>query len=119
MERTPALVEIHYALWAVLAVPIGFAGVFFLFGLLLVEGTILLGIAGFCIGYVAKLSQRARLAWLLGLVVHTALLAGAAYYVPRWPELIAVPLALLNLYSLVVLLVYRSAWTSAAEPQPA
>jgi hypothetical protein len=111
MVRTSPLVEIHYALWGVLAVPLGFAGVFFLMGLLLVQGFVLMAVAGAILFYINDLTRLRRSAWMLGLFVHAALLVGAIYYVPRWPQLLGVPLAVLNLYSLSVLLVYRSLWS--------
>ena len=121
MSRTPALVEIHYALWGVLAVPIGFAGTFFVMGLFFVWALVLLTTATLLILYVTKLSRRVRIAWLLGVIAHAALLVAALYYVPHWPQLLAIPLALLNLYSLGVLLFYRAFWNApmhaAAEAQ--
>lgn len=114
MRQSYALVEIHFALWGVLTVPLGFAGVFFLVpGLMLVQGLSLQAIAGIILLYVAQLTRLKRTAWLLGLLLHAALLFGAAYYVPRWPLLLGVPLASLNLYSLVVLLWYRRLWSGA------
>lgn len=115
MERTPAPVEIHYALWGVLSVPLGFAGAFYVIGLMWVHALVLMAISMLCVVYVSKLSQGSRAAWLLGGLLHGALLAGAAYYVPRWPSLLAVPLALLNLYSLGVLLLYRRLWPAPAR----
>lgn len=122
MIRTPALVEIHYALWAVLAVPFGFAGLFFVFpGLIFVKGTILLAIAAFLIFYVSRLTRFERGMWLLGIATHLIVLLAAVYYVPRWPAWLAIPLALANLYSVGVLLVYRGLWSGSAErgAQPA
>ena len=53
MIRTPALVEIHYAVWAVLAIPLGLAGTFFLMpGLLFMQAGILLTAAGLLIFYI-------------------------------------------------------------------
>lgn len=116
MDRSHPLVEIHYALWAVLAVPLGFAGMFFVVpGLIFDVGLTLLAVSGLLIFYVAKLTQRARAAWLLGVIGHAALLVAAVYYVPRWPTLLGVPLALTNLYSLVVLLAYRRIWSGASR----
>ena len=111
MRQTSPLVEIHYALWGVLSVPLGFAAVFFLMGLLLVQGLVLEAIAGIILLYIANLTRLRRSAWLFGLLLHAALLVAAIYYVPRWPLLLGVPLAILNLYSLVVLLVYRALWS--------
>ncbi len=112
MKQSNPLVEIHFALWAVLTVPLGFAGMFFLFpGLLLVEGFTLEAIAGLILIYVAQLTRLKRPAWLFGVLLHAVLLLGAAYYVPRWPSLLGVPLAVLNLYSLIVLLLYRRLWS--------
>jgi hypothetical protein len=62
------------------------------------------------------LTRLKRAAWLIGLVAHTVVLLAAFYYVPRWPTLLGMPLALANAYSLVVLLLYRSLWTT---PLPA
>lgn len=112
-NRTSPLVEIHFALWAVLAVPIGFAGLFFLLpGLMLVEGIALLAIAGILLAYIWNLTQYRRGAWLFGLLLHAGLLIGAFFYVPLWPDLLAIPLALVNLYSLLVLAVHRNLWTA-------
>jgi hypothetical protein len=111
MKQSYPLVEIHFALWAVLTVPLGFAGMFFLVpGLLLVEGFTLEAIAGIILFYIAQLTRLKRPAWLFGVLLHVVLLLGAAYYVPRWPLLLGVPLAALNLYSLIVLLLYRRLW---------
>jgi hypothetical protein len=116
-DRSYPLVEVHYAFWGVLTVPIGFAGLFFLIpGLIFEWGVPLEIIAGILIVYVAKLAQRARAAWLFGLILHTLLLVGALYYIPRWPTLLGFPLALANLYSLLVLLVYRRLWTEQIDP---
>lgn len=112
-DRSYPLVEVHFALWAVLAVPIGFAGLFFLLpGLMLVEGIVLQAIAGMLLAYVWNLTQYRRGAWLFGLFLHSALLVGAFYYVPLWPDLLAIPLALANLYSLLVLAVHRRLWSA-------
>ncbi|NIN72140.1 MAG: hypothetical protein GTO46_09525 [Gemmatimonadetes bacterium] len=114
MNRSYPLVEIHYALWAVLTVPIGFAGMFFLIpGLIFEVGIPLQIIAATLIFYIAKLTQGARAAWLFGLVLHTAHILGAVYYIPRLHALLGWPLLLANLYSLIVLLVYRQLWTQA------
>lgn len=121
MNRSYPLVEIHYALWAVLSVPLGFAGMFFLVpGLMLQIAVPLLLISGLLVLYVSSLTRNKRAAWLIGLVAHAALVVAAVYYLPRWPLLLGVPLLLANLYSLGVLLVYRELWTTA-EPtvQPA
>lgn len=114
MKRSYPLVEIHYAFWAVLSVPLGFAGLFFVLpGLIFEWGVPLLLVSGLLIFYVSSLTQLKRAAWIIGLVGH-ALLAGAAvYYVPRWPTLLGVPLLVANLYSLFVLLLYRSLWTGS------
>lgn len=118
MNRVPALVEIHYALWGVLSVPILFAGLFYLVpGLIVKEGVALLAVAGLLLLYVSRLTQFRRGAWLGGLIVHAALTFGAFFYIPRWPDLLAVPLALANLYSLGVLLTYRRLWLRATEPE--
>ncbi len=114
--RSYPLVEVHFALWAVLTVPIGFAGLFFLLpGLMLVEGIVLQAIAGTLLAYVWHLTQYRRAAWLFGLLLHSALLIGAFYYVPIWPDLLAVPLALANLYSLLVLAVHRRLWSGGPQ----
>jgi hypothetical protein len=121
MNRSHPLVEIHYALWAVLSVPLGFAGMFFLVpGLMFEWGVPLLLISGLLILYVSSLTRNKRAAWLMGLVAHAALVVAAVYYLPRWPVLLSVPLLVANLYSLGVLLLYRGVWTSS-EPtlQPA
>lgn len=115
MDRSYPLVEIHYALWAVLTVPIGFAGLFFLVpGLIFEIGVPLEIIAGMLIAYVYNLTQLKRAAWLFGLALHGLLLVGALFYLPRIAPLLGVPLALANLYSLIVLLMYRNLWTKAA-----
>ncbi len=120
MNRTPALVEIHYALWAVLAVPLGFASLFFIFpGLIFREGMILGGAAGFLLFYISRLTRMGKGAWLLGVVFHAAVLIGAAYYIPRWPALLAYPLALANLYSLAVLIAHRGLWAEAPHGEAA
>lgn len=114
MQRTPALVEIHYALWGVLSVPFGFAGVFFIIGLMFVEAMVLVALSALFVFYVSRLSQGARLAWALGAIAHAAIALAAFYYIPRWPAGLAVPLLLLNLYSLGVLLLYRNRWAAAS-----
>ncbi len=122
MQRSSTLVEVHYAIWGVLSVPFGFAGLFFLLpGLQLRIGLALLAVSALMVIYVAKLSQGMRAAWLLGVAAHAALIVGAVYYVPRWPDLLAWPTLGLNLYSLFVLLAARHRWLvpSAAETQPA
>jgi hypothetical protein len=99
-----------------MSVPIGFAGMFFLLpGLIFEIGVPLQIIAGLLMVYVARLSRFGQGAWLFGLVLHAGVLAGALYYVPSWPTLLGVPLALANLYSLIVLVVYRRLWTEPAE----
>ena len=114
MNRTPALVEIHYAFWAVLAVPLGFAALFFIFpGLIFREGIILSAAAGFLLFYMSRLTRMGKGAWLLGVVFHAAVLIAAVYYIPRWPSLLAYPLALANLYSLAVLIANRGLWAGA------
>ncbi len=116
INRTSPLVEVHFALWAVLAVPLGFAGLFFLLpGLMLVEAITLQAIAGILLAYIWNLTRYRRAAWLFGLLLHAGLLIGAFYYVPLWPDLLAVPLALANLYSLLVLVVYRNLWAAGAR----
>jgi hypothetical protein len=117
MDRSYPLVEIHFALWAVLSVPLGFAAMFFLVpGLIFEWGIPLLAISGLLVFYVSMLTRLKRAAWLIGLVAHAVVLLAAFYYVPRWPTLLGLPLALANAYSLMVLLLYRSLWTS---PLPA
>jgi hypothetical protein len=114
MNRSYPLVEIHYALWAVLSVPLGFAGLFFLVPGLIVEwGVALLVISGLLILYVSSLTRQKRAAWIVGLVVHAAVAVAAIYYLPRWPVLLGGPLLVANLYSLVVLGVYRGLWTTS------
>lgn len=114
MNRSYPLVEIHYALWAVLSVPLGFAGLFFLVpGLILEWGVALLLISGLLILYVSSLTRRKRAAWLIGLVAHAALAVAAVYYLPRWPVLLGAPLLVANLYSVVVLVAYRGLWTTS------
>lgn len=111
MSRSYPLVEIHYALWAVLAVPLGFAGLFFVLpGLMFAVGLTLLAVSGVLLLYVSYLTRFSRTAWLGGVVGHALLLAAAFYYLPRWPILLGVPLALANLYSLAVLLIRRGLW---------
>jgi hypothetical protein len=108
------LVEVHYAFWGVMTVPLGFAGLFFLVpGLLLVEGFILLAIAGVLLLYIVNLTRLRRVAWLVGLLLHLTAAIAAIYYVPRWPTLVGVPLLVVNLYSLIVLAMYRRLWTGA------
>ncbi len=121
MNRSYPFVEIHYALWAVLSVPLGFAGMFFLVpGLMLQIAVPLLLISGLLVLYVSSLTRNKRAAWLIGLVAHAALVVAAVYYLPRWPVLLGVPLLLANLYSLGVLLVYRGLWATAGpDYQPA
>lgn len=117
MNRSNPLVEIHFALWAVLSVPLGFAGLFFLVpGLMLVEGFILQAIAAMLIGYIANLTRLKRPAWLFGLLLHLALVIGAVYYLPRLPMLLGLPLLLANIYSLAVLVIYRRVWTEPSTP---
>lgn len=117
MNRSYPLVEIHFALWAVLSVPLGFAAMFFLVpGLMLEWGIPLLAVSGLLVFYVSMLTRLKRAAWLIGLVAHVVVLLAAFYYVPRWPTLLGMPLALANAYSLIVLLLYRSLWTT---PLPA
>ena len=59
MNRSYPLVEIHYALWAVLSVPLGFAGMFFLVpGLILEWGVALLLISGLLILYISSLTRQ-------------------------------------------------------------
>lgn len=116
MKRSYPLVEVHYALWAVLTVPIGFAGLFFILpGLDFQVGLPLEIIAAVLLVYVAKLTQGVRAAWLFGLLLHLAVAVAGVYYVPRWPGLLAGPLLAANVYSLFVLLVYRRLWTDPAE----
>ncbi len=106
------MVEIHYAFWGVMTVPVGFAGLFFLVpGLMLVEGFILLAIAGALLLYIVNLTRLRRLAWLLGLLLHLTAAIAAVYYVPRLPTLVGIPLLAVNLYSLIVLALYRNLWT--------
>ncbi len=114
MQRSYPWVEIHYAVWAVLAVPLGFAGLFYLIpGLILEIGIPLLAVAALLLAYVGKLTQYNRAAWLLGLTLHAIILLAGVYYVPRWPLLLSLPLMLINVYSLAVLLVYRRLWTES------
>lgn len=114
MNRSYPLVEIHYAFWAVLSVPLGFAGLFFVLpGLIFEWGVPLLLVSGLLIFYVSSLTQMKRAAWIIGLVGHALLAVAAVYYVPRWPTLLGVPLLVANLYSLFVLLLYRSLWTTS------
>ena len=116
MNRSYAFVEIHFALWTVLSVPLGFAGTFFLVpGLILEWGVTLLAVSGLLVFYVSKLTRGTRAAWLLGLIGHGLLLLAAVYYVPHWPTLLSVPLALANLYSLIVLVAYRRLWSETAD----
>jgi hypothetical protein len=112
MKRSHPLVEIHFAFWAVMTVPLGFAGIFFLFpGLKLVEGFTLEAVAGLLLLYIIYLTRFKRAAWLSGLFLHAAVLAGAAYYLPRLPLALGLPLVLANLYSLLVLLAFRRLWS--------
>ena len=116
MNRSYPLVEIHYALWTVLSVPLGFAGVFFLApGLILDWGFGLLAVSGLLVFYVSKLTRGSRAAWLFGVVAHALVLLAAAYYVPRWPALLGLPLAMASAYSLIVLVLYRRLWTEPAD----
>ncbi len=78
-----------------------------------VPGGILLAVAGLLIVYISRLTRHERVAWLLGTILHAVMVAGAAYYLPRWPVLLAAPLALANLYSLIVLVMYREIWSAA------
>jgi hypothetical protein len=97
-----------------MSVPIGFAGMFFLIpGLIFEVGIPLQIVAAMLIVYVAKLTQGARAAWLFGLVLHAAHILAALYYIPRLHALLGWPLLLANLYSLIVLLIYRQLWTQA------
>ncbi len=114
MNRSYPLVDIHYALWAVLSVPLGFAGMFFLVpGLIFEWGVPLLLISGLLVFYVSSLTRNRRAAWLIGLAMHAVLVVAAVYYIPRWPLLLGIPLLVANLYSLGVLLVYRGLWTTS------
>lgn len=114
MNRSYPLVEIHYAFWAVLSIPLGFAGLFFVLpGLIFEWGVPLLLVSGLLIFYVSSLTQMKRAAWIIGLVGHALLAVAAVYYVPRWPTLLGVPLLVANLYSLFVLLLYRSLWSTS------
>ncbi len=116
MDRSYPLVEIHYALWTVLSVPLGFAGLFFLVpGLTLEWGLGLLAVSGLLVFYISKLARGSRATWLFGIVAHALVLLTAVYYVPRWPTLLGVPLAVANAYSLTILVVYRSLWTEPAD----
>lgn len=118
IKRSYPLVEVHFALWAVLTVPLGFAGLFFLLpGLMLVEGFVLQAIAGMLLAYIWHLTQYRRGAWLFGLLLHAGLLVGAFYYIPLWPDLLAIPLALANLYSLLVLAIYRRLWSAVGRQE--
>lgn len=120
ITRSYPLVEIHFALWGVLSVPLGFAGLFFAVpGLKFAIGVSLLAISGLLIFYVIGLTRWNRVVWILGVIAHALLLAGAIYYVPRWPALLAWPLAVANLYSLGVLLVYRRLWSGGSAAVPA
>ena len=114
MNRSYPLVEIHYALWAVLSVPLGFAGMFFLVpGLMFQIAVPMLLISGLLVFYVSSLTRHKRAAWLLGLAAHVALVVAAVYYLPRWPLPLGVPIVVANLYSLSVLVVYRGLWTTS------
>lgn len=118
MNRSYPLVEIHYAFWAVLSVPLGFAGMFFLVpGLIFEWGVPLLLVSGLLIFYVSSLTKQKRTAWIIGLVGHALLAAAAVYYIPRWPVLLGVPLLVANLYSLFVLQLYRSLWTTSRSTE--
>jgi hypothetical protein len=78
MNRSYPLVEIHFALWAVLSVPLGFAAMFFLVpGLIFEWGIPLLAISGLLVFYVSMLTRLKRAAWLIGLVAHTVVLLAA------------------------------------------
>lgn len=117
MDRAPAALELHYAIWGVLSIPFGFIGlVFVLPGLQPLPGAIFLALSGVVVVYVIGLVRGSRNAWLLGTAVHAVLLLAAAYYLPRWPALLAWPLALANLYSLAVLLLYRARWSKHPAP---
>ena len=63
----------------------------------------------------AGIEPRADTVWLFGLVLHAGLVIGAFYYVPLWPDLLAVPLAVANLYSLLVLAVHHNLWTAGVD----
>ena len=123
MDRIPALVEIHLALWAVTSIPLGFAGlVFVLPGLGFLTGAILLGLSGALVGYVVALARRRRRAWVAGLLVHAVLVLASPLYIDAWPTWLALPLALANVYSAVVLLAHRRFWAAESalpEAQPA
>jgi hypothetical protein len=123
MDRIPTLVEIHLALWAVTSIPLGFAGlVFVLPGLGFVTGAILLGLSGALVVYVVGLARRERRAWLVGLLFHAVLVLASPLYIDAWPTWLALPFALANVYSAVVLLAHRRFWTAETttpEPQPA
>ena len=114
MKKSYPLVDIHYALWVVLTVPLGFAGVFSFMGLLLVQGLALEAAAGIILFYIMNLTRLRRAAWLLGMVLHTVLLFGSAYAsanVLSVPLAFSLPFAALNLYSLLVLLFHRQLWS--------
>lgn len=121
MSRPSPLIEIHNAIWTVVAIPMGFAGgVFVLPGLEVLPGLLLLAVSGALIVYIARLSRGDRLAWMAGLAAHTVLVLAAPLYIPRWPDLLAIPLAAASLYSAIVLLLHREAWPSRAhETAPA
>lgn len=117
MDRAPAALELHYAIWSVLSIPFGFIGLVYLLpGLQPVPGAVFLALSGAVVVYVTGLVRRSRTAWLLGTAAHAVLLLAAAYYLPRWPTLLAWPLALANLYSLGVLLLYRDRWSKGPTP---
>jgi hypothetical protein len=80
-------------------------------GLIFEVGIPLEIIAAMLIVYIAKLTQGARAAWTFGLVLHAAHILGAVFYIPRLPALLGWPLLLANVYSLIVLLIYRQLWT--------
>ena len=120
MERTPALIEIHYALWGVLSIPFGLVGLVFIVpGLMPVPGVVLLALCGLFILYVVRLSQGSRRAWLAGLLAHGIFVVTAPLYIGPWPDLLAIPLAVASLYSLLVLLRYRALWSGAPAPAAA
>lgn len=111
MDRTPGMLEVHYALWGVLSIPLGFVGlVFVLPGLQPLIGLIFLAASGLLVVYVAKLSLGSLWAWRAGVAAHGMLVLAAPVYIPAWPDLLAVPLAAASLYSVVVLTVGRSRW---------
>lgn len=120
MERTPALVEIHYALWGVLTIPFGLAGMVFIVpGLMPGPGLVLLALSGLFVLYVSRLSRGSRAAWGLGLLAHAILVVAAPFYIGPWPNLLAIPLAIASLYSVLVLLRYRALWSASPAPAAA